>query len=339
MHAKQIPISSEQKWIPDGFHFLGPEESKNRRILLQKFSEIFERHGFSEITLPSFDYTSSFAAYVDPEDESLLRAKDGEGKDLSPGVDLTLQVVKGMAARSHWEENQSVYYIAKKIRDHKKRNASRREILQIGAESLGKSDSLEVERHIQILDELWFVGTKGSPLTYVFGHSTLFLEIIRLLNWGGAYDATLKQFLYTKNLPELLSLAARLGVNERDTEILKLFLTPIKFFEFGSFRNKLLNLLTLEEKTKSETILNEILNFSQKLKKPNINYIWDPSLLRDVSYYTGIQFQGYMLGNPEPVFAGGVYDHLYETFSGISKPSSGFAIHLDPIEELINKQK
>jgi ATP phosphoribosyltransferase regulatory subunit len=145
--------------------------------------------------------------------------------------------------------------------------------------------------------------------------------------------------LYTKNLPELLSLAARLGVNDRDTEILKLFLTPIKFFDFGSFRNKLLNLLTLEEKTKSETILNEILNFSQKLKKPNINYIWDPSLLRDVSYYTGIQFQGYMLGNPEPVFAGGVYDHLYETFSGISKPSSGFAIHLDPIEELINKQK
>ncbi len=39
--------------------------------------------------------------------------------------------------------------------------------------------------------------------------------------------------------------------------------------------------------------------------------IWDPSLVRDISYYTGFMFQGYVERDPEPVFAGGVYNELY----------------------------
>ncbi|PKA22499.1 ATP phosphoribosyltransferase regulatory subunit, partial [Leptospira sp. mixed culture ATI2-C-A1] len=67
--------------------------------------------------------------------------------------------------------------------------------------------------------------------------------------------------------------------------------------------------------------------------------IWDPSLVRDLSYYTGFMFQGYVEGDPEPVFAGGVYNELYESFTGIKKDACGFALHLDSIEEIVNKVK
>lgn len=341
MQPNQNSISSEQKWIPDGFHFLGPEESKNRRILLQKFAEVFERFGYSEITLPSFDYTSSFESFLEPGEDGLLKAKDWDGNELSPGVDLTLQVVKGMAARSHWEENQRVYYIAKKIRDHKKRNASRREILQIGAESLGTSTNSEIINHIQILKTLWSESTNSVPVSFVFGHSELFSKIVKLLNWDEFHSKSLKQFLYTKNLPELLSLAARLGVNERDTKILRLFLSPSDFFTFESFQKELSQLLDKKHRNEIDPLLETVGEFSNELKKldQNLHCIWDPSLVRDVSYYTGILFQGFQKNNPEPVFAGGVYDQLYESFSGISKQASGFALHLDPIEELVLNKK
>ncbi len=341
MQANQNSISSEQKWIPDGFHFLGPEESKNRRLLLQKFAEVFERFGFSEITLPSFDYTSSFESFLEPGEGGLLKAKDWDGNELSPGVDLTLQVVKGMAARSHWEENQRVYYIAKKIRDHKKRNASRREILQIGAESLGASSNSELLNHIQILKTVWSEATDSVPVSFVFGHSELFSKIVKIVNWNETQSKSLKQFLYTKNIPELLSLAARLGISERDIKILRLFLSPIDFFDFTSFQKDLSQLLDEKDRVKIDSSLDTLNDFAEQIKKfdPNLNCIWDPSLVRDVSYYTGILFQGFQKNNPEPVFAGGVYDHLYESFSGIPKQASGFALHVDPIEELVLNKK
>ena len=38
--------SSELKWIPDGFHFLGIEEAKKRRSTLNKVHAFFQEYGF-----------------------------------------------------------------------------------------------------------------------------------------------------------------------------------------------------------------------------------------------------------------------------------------------------
>lgn len=341
MNQKNKSISSEQKWIPDGFHFLGPEESKNRRILLQSFSELFEREGYSEITLPSFDYSNSFRSQLHEGVESLLVAKDWDGNELSPGVDLTLQVVKGMAARSHWEENQNVYYFAKKIRDHKKRNASRREILQIGIESLGKSDTNHVISQIHILQKLWKQSIPNKSFTIVFGHSSFFRHLLDILGWNEEQTKVLRQFLYTKNIPELISLAARENTSDSHMQIINLLLKPIPANEIGKFITQLENVFTKEELQFIGEDLKSITSFFQvwNEKMKEISCIWDPSLVRDLSYYTGFMFQGYVEQDPEPVFAGGVYNELYESFTGIQKDACGLALHLDSIEVLLNKEK
>lgn len=247
MNQKNKLISSEQKWIPDGFHFLGPEESKNRRILLQSFSELFEKEGYSEISLPSFDYSNSFRSHLDHGFESLLVTKDWDGNELSPGVDLTLQVVKGMAARSHWEENQNVFYFARKIRDHKKRNASRREILQIGVESLGKSDANHILSQIQILNRLWNTSVPKVSFTIVFGHSSFFRSVLGILGWNEEQTKVLRQLLYTKNLPELVSLAARENTSESHMQMIQLLLRPIPVIEMPRFQDSLQKILEPKE--------------------------------------------------------------------------------------------
>lgn len=341
MNQKNKSISSEQKWIPDGFHFLGPEESKNRRILLQSFSELFEKEGYSEISLPSFDYSNSFRSHLDHGVESLLVTKDWDGNELSPGVDLTLQVVKGMAARSHWEENQNVFYFARKIRDHKKRNASRREILQIGVESLGKSDANQIISQIQILNRLWKISVPAEPFTIVFGHSSFFRSVLEILGWNEEQTKVLRQLLYTKNLPELVSLAARENTSEVHMQMIQLLLRPIPVSEMQKFHNALHKILSSKEWDTLKGDLETITSFFAEWTKVlgEIPCIWDPSLVRDLSYYTGFMFQGYVEGDPEPVFAGGVYNELYESFTGIKKDACGFALHLDSIEEIVNKVK
>ncbi|MCW7490303.1 ATP phosphoribosyltransferase regulatory subunit [Leptospira meyeri] len=341
MNQKNKLISSEQKWIPDGFHFLGPEESKNRRILLQSFSELFEKEGYSEISLPSFDYSNSFRSHLDHGLESLLVSKDWDGNELSPGVDLTLQVVKGMAARSHWEENQNVFYFARKIRDHKKRNASRREILQIGVESLGKSDANHILSQIQILNRLWKSSVPKVPFTIVFGHSSFFRSVLGILGWNEEQTKVLRQLLYTKNLPELVSLAARENTSESHMQMIQLLLRPIPVIEMPRFQDSLQKILVPKEWDLLKGDLESITSFFAEWSKVlgEIPCIWDPSLVRDLSYYTGFMFQGYVEGDPEPVFAGGVYNELYESFTGIKKDACGFALHLDSIEEIVNKVK
>lgn len=341
MNQKNKPISSEQKWIPDGFHFLGPEESKNRRNLLQSFSELFEREGYSEITLPSFDYSNSFRSQLQDGVESLLVTKDWDGNELSPGVDLTLQVVKGMAARSHWEENQNVYYFAKKIRDHKKRNASRREVLQVGVESLGRSDTKQLVSQIQILKKLWDKTLPNKSFTIVFGHSSFFRSLLEILGWNEEQTKLLQQFLYTKNIPELVSLAARENTSESHMRIIQLLLKPIITTEIDDFKKSMEVVLTKEELMKINTDLKSIISFFEVWNKQmnGIPSIWDPSLVRDLSYYTGFMFQGYVEQDPEPVFAGGVYNELYASFTGIPKEACGFALHLDSIEVMLNKEK
>ncbi|WP_246047357.1 ATP phosphoribosyltransferase regulatory subunit [Leptospira ognonensis] len=343
MNAVKKSKLSERRWIPDGFHFLGPEESRNRRHLLQSLIECLEVARYSEINLPAFDYTSSYQTHIGGLDSSaFLIAKDYDGFSLSPGVDLTLQVVKGMAGRSHWEENQNVFYIGRKIRDHKKRNASRREILQIGGESIGDSSPENVISQILILEKMWKVALPETKASLVLGHAGFLSFVFDTLKLDPSDEAIIAQFLYTKNEPELAHFVKNKDLSPSSIQLLKLTLKPLSFDGFQDFKKSLLGISSeiQSNKTLADHLLEmEAFILNWKNKKVGFTGVWDPSLIRDLDYYSGLVFQGYMEGFSEPVFAGGVYNNLYETYAEIKKDACGFALHIDPIEEKIYSKK
>ncbi|GBF48913.1 histidine--tRNA ligase [Leptospira ryugenii] len=328
---------AERRWIPDGFHFLGPEESKRRRELLQRLSQCLEEASYSEIYLPAFDYTSSFQSQISGTDTSaFLATKDFDGYSLSPGVDLTLQVVKGMAARSHWKENQNVYYIGRRIRDHKKKNASRREILQIGGESIGDSSLPKVFSQMELLSKMWQKVLPKVPATLVLGHAAFLSELFTWLKVPNHEEGKLAQILFTKNAPELQKYLKLWNVSDERQKFLKLCLKPTPFAEFSQFKEKLLSFQQASFSLEAFVpYLEEIESIIQLWSKahPSFDGIFDATLIRDLDYYTGIVFQGYMEGYSEPVFAGGVYNQLYESYTEVKKNACGFALHVDPIEE------
>ncbi|PJZ40745.1 ATP phosphoribosyltransferase regulatory subunit [Leptospira kmetyi] len=330
---QNLPEPSQKKWIPDGFHFLGPEDSKDRRILLETVSAVLKKKGYSEVFLPAFDYSSTFLQTVSaPDSSSLFRIRDLSGNEISPSIDLTVQAVKGMAGFSHQRENQNIFYVGRVFRENAQGSVSRKEVLQIGAESIGASGKENTFKILEELDEIVSLLPLEENLTLVLGNVNLFQSIVREFELSSGEIEILSKLLYQKNGNEI----ERIFGDKKNHEVLIRLLSALVLnFDLDSLK-KSLNVSSLSENLQKS--LNSILEEtswifrSWESKKRKIDLCIDFSLLRDLNYYTGFVFQGYLQGSPDPVLTGGAYDHLYEMFSGVRRDASGYAIVVNTLE-------
>ncbi len=325
--------SSETRWLPDGFHFLGPTEAKERQILVRSLTLFLETEGYSEVILPSMDYSASFLNTIHPEEiGSVLRFRDLNGQELSPGTDLTVLVVKGMAGLSHLTENQNVYYVSRRIRDHKKRNASRREILQLGAERIGSSSPQTILKILLEVDEiLKRIQLRFRP-TLVLGNTFLLKSIFKSLCIDKEeVREELRKLIHTKNTPGILKFLKDFSAPLPVLNALIYMLECMNWEEAETFSRRELTALLGEE------VLTEWIHPLQTIRlgwneAPRYSDLCiDMSLVRDLNYYSGFLFQGYMQGITEPIVTGGQYDHLYEIYAGEKKDACGYAINLDSL--------
>ncbi|EMO30833.1 ATP phosphoribosyltransferase regulatory subunit [Leptospira santarosai] len=328
---QNLPEPSQKKWIPDGFHFLGPEDSKDRRILLETVSGILKKKGYSEVFLPAFDYSSTFLRTISaPDSSSLFRIRDLSGNELSPSIDLTVQAVKGMAGFSHQRENQNIFYIGRIFRENAKGSASRKETLQIGAESIGVSGKENTFKILEELNEIATVLSLEDKLTLVLGNVNLFHSIVREFELSPSEIEILSTLLYQKNVNEIERI-----FGEKKNHLIRLLSALVLNFDLNSLKNSL-KIASLSKDLQKN--LNSVLEDtswifqSWESKKRKIDLCIDFSLLRDLNYYTGFVFQGYLQGSPDPVLTGGTYDHLYEMFSGIQREASGYALVVNTLE-------
>ncbi|MCP5501718.1 MAG: ATP phosphoribosyltransferase regulatory subunit [Leptospiraceae bacterium] len=329
-------IDSENKWIPDGFHFLGPEAAKKRRRLLLTARTFFEEQGFLEVIPPAFDFSSTFYSHLSSgERDSILKLKDLNGYEVSPSVDLTLQVVKGMAGFARKNEDNRVFYTGKVIKDNRRENADRREFQQFGVEILGSSgyDTL-LELFFSIDGLMSKLGIEGNQFTLVLGNVQVYSGLARCMGLDTGDMQKLSQLVYAKNRLDMHAFLEEKGVGKEFGRTLDKMLLSFSLDEIKP------DLLKVSEKNSlglevciAET--EKILQANSKLK--HLELCLDYSLLRDLDYYTGFVFHAYVSGIPMPVFMGGAYDHLYEKFSGVQKNACGFALNLELLQILLDK--
>ena len=65
---------------------------------------------------------------------------------------------------------------------------------------------------------------------------------------------------------------------------------------------------------------------------------YEPGVLSNYRYYTGIIFAGYTFGSGEPIVKGGRYDSLLSYF-GKNAPAIGFALMADQLLLALERQK
>ncbi len=322
-------LNSESKWIPDGFHFLGFEESKHRRALLDKIYIFFREKGFEEVTLPSFDYTSSFQNFLsDSEFQKIFKTKDSNGREISPSIDLTLQVVKGLANYSLEQGSHKVFYIGKTIRDNPSTQTEKREILQLGAEIIGHSNLNTFKMIFSAIDELLKVFEIKEKFTLVLCNTNIIKKIMQELDLNDIEQIYLSKLLYSKDRE---SLNVFLSEKSIPTNIKNSILELIFSFESKETHEVLRKNFSYLEPFLLEA--EELISYSSKLSK--LDLCLDYSLVSDLDYYTGFVFHGYYPKFTYPIFMGGAYDNLFHKFSNVEKRASGFAFQLDKIEEVI----
>lgn len=329
-------MNSETKWLPDGFHFLGPTETIARRKLMDQWIAYLTKKGYSEVVLPAMDYSANFLNQIHPDESpSVLRYRDLSGREISPGTDLTIQVVKGMAGLSHLTENQNVFYLSKRIRDHRKRNASRREIMQLGAESLGSSSPDDILRILKHADEILELSQVKKQPTIVLGHNYFIRTVFqRIQELPVSLDLNLLSYcIHTKNFSEIRKMGRDGNLPE---DILNAIIGMVESMDFDS----VYSLLNHIAGPYGEEFQEKVHDLKQVWKgwnsSPRFSDLCiDLSLVRDLQYYTGFLFQGFLDGETEPVLTGGQYDRLYEIFSENPKRACGFAIHVDSLESSI----
>jgi ATP phosphoribosyltransferase regulatory subunit len=334
---QEIQKSTEIKWNPDGFHFLGPEESKARRKILDTMHKFFQEKGFLEVNLPVFDFTASFEHHVSEHEKAkIIKVKDILGKEISPSLDLTVQVVKGMAGfSSNLKTSTKVYYLGKVFRDNSRGNGSRRETLQVGAEIFGHSNGNTFKLLLSIIDSIFNLLDFPYKVTIVLGNMKVITSILEKYNFSNVERKIFLTYAYTKDLSSLdtfLNQKTELsqGIKEVILDLILSFNHPEKTLQTLETQSKNLNLGIKESLEEIE----DILQYCQTHLK-NIDLCLDLSLVRDMDYYTGFLFHGFSGRESQPIVMGGAYDRLFEKFSGEPKRACGLAFQIDSIEELL----
>ncbi|MCB1178746.1 MAG: ATP phosphoribosyltransferase regulatory subunit [Leptospiraceae bacterium] len=331
---KEYRTGTEIKWIPDGFHFLGPEETEKRRKLLGNLHSFFVDRGFLEVKPPGFDYSSTFYEHVsDTEKGKILKSRDLDGNEISPSLDLTIQVVKGMSGYKGKKGSSKVYYTGRIFKDAGRGLGRRREILQAGAEIIGHSNGNTFKLLLSLIDEILEKFYINRKLTIVLGNILVVSSIFDKLNFTEYQRKLLTGFIYRKDSFEITQFLKSIEISTDQIQVIVDLL--LGFIPGNKVPDELKKLnqdwnLNLEE-TFKET--EDILSYCSKMK--NLDLCLDYSLVRDMDYYTGFILHGYAGSNSTPVITGGAYDILFEKFSVEPKRACGFAININIFEELL----
>jgi ATP phosphoribosyltransferase regulatory subunit len=317
-------------WIPDGFHFLGPESTRLRQEVIDFCMEFFQKNGYSQVIPPSLDYSELFGEFLSPEAQDLLlETKDKDGNRLSPSTDLTLQVVKGLAPYLNRKNaNTLVFYFGKRIQDHLKRNGSRREVFQVGVERVGSPSFVEFKTLVKdasnCLDEILPL----EDIKFVFGHSVIWDIVSRDI-----HDKELKFLFYkyftSKNKERCSQILSESKINPK---VMDWILNHLWESSIEKIQDSIPSLV------ENDTIVKEI-QTELELCKSIPGSLFDISLPSQLSYYTGMYFQVFHKSSTEAILKGGIYDHLFDKFHNKSLGACGFALNLSIVESFSLKKR
>lgn len=84
--------------------------------------------------------------------------------------------------------------------------------------------------------------------------------------------------------------------------------------------------------------LDQILSATRELTGPEVSIIFDPTLVRGMSYYTGTIFEISLPGMSGSVAGGGRYDEMIEKYVNQPVPACGFSIGFERIIVLLEEQ-
>ena len=309
---------------PKGTRDLLPDESYKWQEVEEKVKKVLTSYNFKEIRVPVFEYTELFQRGVgettDVVQKEMYTFDDKGGRSITLRPEGTAGVVRAYLENGMGSMPSPVklWYNMGMYRYENVQKGRLREFHQIGAELIGSKSYLADVDVILMANEIF----KNLNIPNI----ELNINSIGCLKCRAEYQKILKEFI-GKNLEEYC-----------DTCKTRFEKNPMRILDCKEKRCKELNqgapmmidYLCDECKEHFE-------NVKAMLKKVNVDFKIDSSIVRGLDYYTKTVFEFVDGKTGLTVLGGGRYDGLVEEFGGAPTPAVGFATGVERLMEMYNE--
>lgn len=297
-----------------------PSDIPRWKYLEKTVESVFGNFNYKEIRTPVFEETSLFARGIGEETDivgkEMYTFKDRSDTSLTLKPEMTASVVRSFVEHSLGAQQSLVklFYISPMFRQERPQAGRFRQFHQFGAEAIGSKSPLLDAEMIQMAYEIFnSLGLKNL---------TVKINSLGTPETRENYKKILKNFLEDKK--NNLSEDSR---RRFETNILRIFDSKVESDQkIIKDAPKLIEHLDEESKNDFDVV-------KDQLKKSNIPFIIDSTLVRGLDYYTKLTFEidSGSVGAQTALCGGGRYDLLIETIGGKPTPATGFAAGIERI--------
>ena len=291
--------------------------------------ELFQGLGYTRFPMRRFE---EYAFYLDNKSflktEGVLTFSAPDGRLMALKPDVTLSIVKHAGESREGREKlyytESVYRVSQASHEFS-------EIEQMGLECLGNIDVYAVCEVLRLALES--LRLTGRECLLEISHMGFADGLLQSAGLSPAQKEALCALIRQKNEHELSQALLQMQVPDFYAgRILRLAGLG------GDFEQTLAQAEAIAVSGDMQQALSELSMVYQALSALGFseNLRLDFSIMNDLTYYNGIVFQGYVLGAPRAVLAGGRYDNLMRRM-GKRGDGIGFALYLDEISRLLYK--
>lgn len=353
MNKKTFKPTSE---LPSGFADRQEEELLIRDLLISNIKKIMSKYGFQYLETPSFEYTDSIGKFLPDKDrpsEGVFSFED-EKKWLSLRYDLTAPLARYAAKNfDSLPRPFKRFQLGTVWRNEKPGPGRFREFLQFDADYIGTSNLFsDAELCFLISEILKSCGLGTSEFIIKISNRKLSKGLLEKLNITDEQ----KQSITLRAIDKLDRVGAEgvqylLGKGRKDksgdfTKGAELEESQIKeiinFLNIKNLSDK--NFERIREIAADNKSMNDGIEELELMEKyfslfNFTNYIFDPTVIRGLEYYTGPIFEANLTFGVKnnkgqeiefgSVGGGGRYDDLVKRFNNQDCPSTGISVGLD----------
>jgi ATP phosphoribosyltransferase regulatory subunit len=330
----QFPLVREHSLVPVGMATILPDAARHVRHLEAQLLAHFNRFGYDEIILPTFEYLDVLMPGLEPSllENSYKIVDRTTGRILLLRPDVTAQIARTVAmgmVGTHFPLRLS--YRATVFRYEPEHAGRDREIFQVGAELIGADDpSADSEIIMLLIECLRQVGLRSFKIS--LGHVGFFKGLLIRAGLSSEGQKRAEQAAARKDVPRLGEILSQERVTKRSVHRI---LDALELCGQAEVLSKG-RVLAKGERPLIQA-LDRLAHVYRLLCETGFQeaVLLDLGEFRGFDYYDGIVFDVFTDGIGVELGGGGRYDHLIGRF-GRNLPSTGFALSVDRLFRGLN---
>lgn len=294
----------------------------NRFSVMEKFRNIATLRGYEMISTPVVEYASTFTnEYVNMKLQNMLKWFNSEGEIEVLRPDWTTAVARALsnqeAIPQKWAYQGSVF---KTDRPGMECNQAGIEILHMPL-LMGESESLLMAH--SFLKEIGI-----SDYVIELGHAELYESLVSELQLAKDEAEKLRQAMHDKKKDEVYHIALHNGGKETAAELAALVDAYGDIGIIDEYEKR------WEGREGLLQMLKQMKKVAQILQESGSGDILvDLGRVKNLPYYSGMMYRGFLKKTGDVCFSGGRYDKLYDRY-GRNVSAAGLAFDLDILAEV-----